>query len=178
MRKNLFLYLTLVCFIALVAIFVVDGYMGIYDTIYITYGEQVQTIEPDYWLEQGSMARPEVDQNGYYIYANRDEKIAFRHQVENRRLTRYQVDVEVSVWHSQQKILDLLSQPISLGTFNSAELKWVVDSSQFTPASIPTGQSYQYTIRIRRGDTERRIIVTVGPSLSVPVKPASEITAK
>lgn len=171
MRKNLFLSLTLVCFIALVAIFVVDGYMGIYDTIYITYSEQPLKVEPDYWLEQGRLASPEADQYGYYIYANRDEKIAFRHQIENRRLARYQVDVEVSVWHSQQKISDILFQPISVGVFNSAELEWVVDGSQFTPASIPTGQSYQYTIRIRRGDTERRIVVTAGPSLIVPVKP-------
>jgi hypothetical protein len=57
-RKNLFLCLTLACFVGLVAIFVVDGYTGIYDTIYITYGEQVQKVEPDYWLGQGRLAPP------------------------------------------------------------------------------------------------------------------------
>jgi len=52
MRRNLFLYLALTCFLALIVIFFVDGYMGIYDTTYITVGEQEQIIEPDYWLQQ------------------------------------------------------------------------------------------------------------------------------
>ena len=48
-RRNLFLYLTLVCFLGLIAIFIVDGYMGVYDTVYITAGEREQKIESDVW---------------------------------------------------------------------------------------------------------------------------------
>jgi len=48
MRRYLFLYLTLACFFGLVAIFIVDGYIGIYDTLYITAGEREQTIEADF----------------------------------------------------------------------------------------------------------------------------------
>ncbi|GAI56646.1 unnamed protein product, partial [marine sediment metagenome] len=44
MRKNLFLYLTLACFFGLIAIFIVDGYLGIYDTIYVTAGEQEERV--------------------------------------------------------------------------------------------------------------------------------------
>ena len=35
-RRNLFLYLTLACFLGIIAIFIFDGYVGIYDTIYVT----------------------------------------------------------------------------------------------------------------------------------------------
>ena len=50
-RRNLFLYLTLVCFFGLIAIFIIDGYMGIYDTVYITAGEREQKIESDVWRQ-------------------------------------------------------------------------------------------------------------------------------
>ena len=36
MRRHLFLYLALACFAGLIAISIVDGYMGIYNTVYIT----------------------------------------------------------------------------------------------------------------------------------------------
>ena len=51
-RKSLFLYLTLACFLGLIAIFVVDGYMGVYDTFYLTTGEYEQKIGPGSWLKQ------------------------------------------------------------------------------------------------------------------------------
>ena len=47
--RNRFLYLSIACFAGLVAIFVADGYMGIYDTIYVTEMEYEWRIEPDYW---------------------------------------------------------------------------------------------------------------------------------
>ena len=42
MRRHLFLYLALGCFAGLIAIFIVDGYVGIYDTVYVTAGEYEQ----------------------------------------------------------------------------------------------------------------------------------------
>ena len=44
-RRNLFLYLTIACFFGLIAIFIVDGYMGIYDILYVTTGEYEEKID-------------------------------------------------------------------------------------------------------------------------------------
>jgi hypothetical protein len=44
------LYLALACFAGLIAISIVDGYMGIYYTVYITTGEYEQEIKPESWL--------------------------------------------------------------------------------------------------------------------------------
>ena len=66
--RRLFLYLAIACFAALVAIFVVDGYMGVYDTLYVTVGEYEQEIEADYWER--------YDNNVWYTGARAGEKIA------------------------------------------------------------------------------------------------------
>jgi len=49
-RRYLFLYLALACVAGLTAIFIVDAYLGIYDTVYVTAREYTQKIEADYWL--------------------------------------------------------------------------------------------------------------------------------
>jgi hypothetical protein len=90
-RRNLFLYLTLACFIGLIAIFIVDGYMGIYDTIYVTTGEREQKIEPDFWLRQ---------EWAWSTGVNWDEKVFFGYEVDNRQFSAYSADIEASVWHS------------------------------------------------------------------------------
>lgn len=47
-RKTAHTYLALAHFLGIIAIFIVDGYMGIYDTIYATSGEYERKIEPDF----------------------------------------------------------------------------------------------------------------------------------
>lgn len=47
-RKTAHTYLTRAHFLGIIAIFIVDGYMGIYDTIYATSGEYERKIEPDF----------------------------------------------------------------------------------------------------------------------------------
>ena len=149
-RRNLFLYLTLACFFGLIAIFVVDGYMGIYDTIYITAGEREQTIEPDSWLRPDKIRSSGV---------NRGEKVFFRYEVDNRQFSSYTADIEVSVWHSQEKVRDLLLQQISVAAFDKGQLEWTMDTAELLPGDIPPEQSYEYTVIIKRGEIERRIIV-------------------
>ena len=85
-HRNLFLYLTLACFFGLIAIFIVDGYMGVYDTIYVTASERPQTIEADVWLRQDSF---------WSIGVNRDETASFRYEVDNRQFSNYTADIEV-----------------------------------------------------------------------------------
>ncbi len=161
-RKNLFLYLTLACFFGLITIFIVDGYMGIYDTVYITAGEREQKMEFDAWQRQDKFWSTGV---------NRGEKVFFRYEVDNRQFSSYTADIEASVWRSQENIRDLMSQPMSIAAFDKGQLEWVIDTAELLPGSIPPEQSYQYSVIIKRGEVERRIIVHVNP-LPYPPKPA------
>ena len=154
-RRNLFLYLTLACFFGLIAIFIVDGYMGIYDILSITAGEHEQKIEADHWLRQDRF---------WSTVTNRGDKVFFSYEVDNRQFSSYTADIEVSVWHSQEKVRDLLSQQIIISAFDKGQLEWVVDTAEFLPADIPPEQGYQYTVIIKRGKVERNIIVNINPS--------------
>ena len=157
-RRNLFLYLTLACFFGLIAIFIVDGYMGIYDTLYITTGEREQKIEADVWLRQD---------RAWSTGVNRGEKVFFRYEVDNRQFSSYTANVEVSLWRSQEKVRDVIAQPMEIGSFEKEQLEWAMGR---IPQDIPPEQGYQYTVIIKRGEIERRIIVNVNPS-PYPLKP-------
>jgi hypothetical protein len=175
-RKNLYLYLTIVCFVALLAIFIVDGYLGVYDTVYITTGEQSWTVEADVWQRQYPTYAPvpieyapmpvEVGKGVYLMPANREEKISFRYEVDNRLFSTYKADIEVSVWHGQEKVRDLISQPISIAAFDKGQLEWTVDNTELVPGSILPEQSYNYTVIIKRGEIERKIVVSINPLVS------------
>jgi len=161
-RRNLFLYLTLACFFGLITIFIVDGYMGIYDTIYVTAGEREQKIESDVWLRGDKFRSAGV---------NRGEKAFFRYEVDNRRFSSYTADIEVSVWRSQQKVRNLISQPILIDAFDKEQLEWEIDTAELLPGDIPPEQSYEYTVNIKRGEIERNIILRINPIPYLP-KPA------
>ena len=165
-RRNLFLYLTLVCFLGLIAIFIVDGYMGIYDTIHITAGEQEQEIEPDVWLRQDRYWSTGV---------NWGEKAFFRYEVDNRQFSSYTADIEVSVWRSQEKVRDLTSEQVSIPAFDKGQVEWVMDTKELLPGDTPPEQRYEYTVNIKMGEVERKIIVYINypayPSKSIPVPP-------
>jgi len=154
-RRNLFLYLTLACFLSLIAIFTFDGYMGIYDTLYITTGEQEQKIEADHWLRQDMFWSTGV---------NRGKTAFFRYEVDNRQFSGYAASIDVSMWHNQEKVRDLISQPISLAAFDKGQLEWVLDTSELLPADAPAEQGFQYTILIKRGEIERKIIAHINPN--------------
>jgi len=153
-RRNLFLYLALACLVGLLAIFVVDGYLGIYDTVYITAGEREEKIEPDFWLRQD---------RAWSVGANREQKVSFRYEVDNRQFSSYTADVEVAVWHSQQKVHDVTSQQISIAAFDKGQLEWEMDTPELLPGDIPPEQGYQYTVIIKRGEIERKVIVSINP---------------
>lgn len=108
-RRNLFLYLTLACFLGLIAIFIFDGYMGLYDTIYLTAGEREQKIETDVWRGQDTYWSAGV---------NRGEKVFFRYEVDNRQFSNYATEVKASIWHMQEKMLDVTTQKIDLASFD------------------------------------------------------------
>ena len=151
-RRNLYLYLTLACFVGLIAIFVVDGYLGIYDTIYIIAGEREEKVEPDFWLQQDG---------SWSIGVNQDEKAFFNYEVDNRQFSNYSAEIEVSVWRSQEKVCDLLSQQLTVGAFDKGQLEWVVDTTELLPSDTPPEQGYQYTVIIKRGEVERKVIMYI-----------------
>lgn len=158
MRKNLFLYLTLACFFGLIAIFVVDGYLGVYDTLYVTSGEYEEEIEADFWLRQ---------EWSWSTGVNWGEKVFLQYEVANHQFSGYSADVEASVWRGQEKVSDLGTYPVSIDPFAEAEVEWLVDTAELLPT--PSEQSYQYSILIKRGEIERKIIISIHP-VSYPPK--------
>ena len=167
--RNLFLYLTLACFFGLIAIIIVDGYMGIYDTVYITAGEYEQEISPDYWQGQrrGS-AYP------FYIGARWGEPAHFRYEIDNRRFSTYTSTVEVTVWQSNKKVIDLFSQDISVAAFDKVTMDWTLPAQELEGTGLEGGE---YTVKIKRGEVElgRGIVLSFRypeePVYPKPVRP-------
>lgn len=157
-HKNLFLYLTLACFLGIVIIFVFDGYMGVYDTLFFTAREYDQKIEADQWSQQvkfGYLPSTNVEWGG---------KVNFTYEVDNRVFSTYTADIEVTVWHNKEKVRDVVSQPISVASFDKGQLEWVVDTAELLPTDVPSEQGYQYTVVIKRAQIERKVIVDISPT--------------
>jgi len=128
--------------------------MGIYDTLYVPDGEREQKIEADDWRWWSEEERAEVGWG---------EKAFFRYEVDNRQFSSYTANIEVSVWHSKQKVRDLISQPMSIAAFDKGQLEWVIDTKELLPSGIPPEQGYEFTVIIERGEVKREIIVYVYP---------------
>ena len=58
---------------------------------------------------------------------------------------------------------DLIIQPMSISAFDKGESEWVIDNTEILPKDIPSEQSYQYTVIIKRGEIERRVVVSINP---------------
>ena len=143
-KRNLYLYLAIACFIGIIAIFV-DGYLGIYDTIYITTGEWERTVGEAY----------------YSIRADGDEKVVFRYELDNRRLLSYSTSIQASVWKENEKVLDLFSQDkLIIKPFDKAMVEWTLDSEELQSQGFYAGNYTEYTVKIERNGVERRIGVT------------------
>lgn len=151
-RRKLYLYLclALVCFIGLMATYFVDGYMGIYDTVYITVGERKQSsIELYQWLQ---------GEGRWTSRVRWGEEIKFEYKIDNRRFSTYSADVEVSVQLNQEKVCDLLSQHIAVAPFDKEQLNWVLDTVELEPSGAPSPkENYKYIVIIKNGELERQI---------------------
>jgi hypothetical protein len=153
--KYLFLYLTLACFLGIIAIFVFDGYMGVYDTVFITTGEYENEVDADTWFNRDTYWAGGVQWG---------EKIPFRYEVDNRWFSRYEDNVEVALWHSGEQVAELVDEEISLASFDKTELKWTVDTNDYVPPDVVSEQNYSFTVIIKRGELERSIIIYVEPT--------------
>jgi hypothetical protein len=163
-NSSLYLYLALVCFAGILAIFVVDGYLGIYDTIYITVQEREQVIEPDYWDQRWVKESYE----GYSLGARWGESIPFRYEIDNRSFSAYSVDVEVSVWRGGQKIIVLLdNREVLVAPFKKAIVDWTLRFEDLEEPTPVSGEYREYTVLIRLGEIERKIILSYYPESPV-----------
>ena len=149
--KNLYLYLALACFVGIVAIFVVDGYLGVYDTLYVTAQEREQEIEPDYWQ------RPRATEEGYGVAAEWGEPVCFRYEIDNRTFSTYLADVEASLWKSGEEVVELLDENISVASFGEATVVWTVRAEELEGAGFRVGE---YSVLIRHGEVERKIVLS------------------
>ncbi len=162
-HNNLFLYLTLACFLGIILIFIFDGYMGLYDSLKMDTGQYRQTIDADQWSQQ--------EKYGYLssVSVERGGSIDFTYKVENHRFSQYSDAVEVSLWHHNEKITDIITESLSVKSFDERELKWSLDTAELVPDDIPPEQGYNLNIVIERGEIEREIMVDIYSS-PYPIK--------
>ena len=151
-RKNIYLYLTLACFVGIIAIFIIDGYLGVYDTVHVQIGETERTIEPERWLRENYKPIYTVTDGG---------RVFFRYEIDNRQFSAYSADVKASVWLGQVKKGDLISQAITVDPFEKEEVKFGVVTNRIRPTNIPPTQNYQFSVVITSEEIERSIIVNV-----------------
>ena len=157
-KGNLFLYLALLCFIAIIAIFIADGYLGTYDTIYITASEYERKVEPDYWQRWA---------NGYYVSdVIWGEPVHFRYHIENRNFSAYSTAVEVSVWEEGEKVLDVFDKNISVAAFGDITMDWAISAQQLEGLGYTNS-----TVKIKHGEVEREIILSFRSAKSIPPPP-------
>ena len=150
--KNIFLILAVACFIGIILIFFFDGYMGLYDTLTMTSGEQTQSIAPEQWVN--------FEKNNFppQLYVNNTGIVSFSYKIDNRRFSSYQADVSISLWQNQQEIKDVLSQSINVKAFGQETLAWEIDPQAILPPNPVDGT---YTLEINRGDIQRDIVFYV-----------------
>ena len=129
--------------------------MGLYDTLSITTGEREQKIETD---------RLQKNETYWTTGTNQGDKASFTYEIDNRRFSSYTADIEVSLWQSQEKVRDLITQQISAGAFDKGQIEWTLDTTELIPGDSPPEQRYQYTIVIKRGELERKIIWDINPA--------------
>lgn len=163
-KKNLYLYGALLCFIGIIAVFFVDGYLGVYDTVYIKTMEQEQKIE----FETGRECKP-------YVTVRWDESVRFRYEIDNRSFFTYSVPVEVSLWHGEKKVTELLHENISVAPFDKETLVWILDTTRLEQ---PVGRNIHYTLKINRGATEREFIVVLTPIGEYSLPPPAPVPIK
>jgi hypothetical protein len=161
MKKYRFLYLALACFIAIVVIFVFDGYLGVYDSATIKTGEFTQEITAGTWP------------SGIYPYSvsgQSNQKMFFTYRIDNRWFGAYRKTLGVSLWQQNQKIQDLYQpQAVEISPFGRTTVEWSVDPAVL---NLEASRQEQFTIRIERDGTVREVIVSFyTPVTGTEIKP-------
>lgn len=166
MRKFLFLYLAVACFLAVVGIFVFDGYLGVYDSVTIKTGEYTQDIEAGSWPERYP----------YSVSSRADQSVFFTYRIDNRWFTTHETTIRASLWQENEPLKDLVSESQEIKPFDQTTLEWVLD-----PADLVLDKSRpgQFTVRIEQNGTVREIITSffspaLRPVEKIPPPPRAE----
>ena len=174
--RNLYLYLALLCFAGILVIFVIDGYLGIYDKLSFTIQEREQVIEPDQWQQRW------VQESGYSAGIRWGEPVQFKYQIDNRTFSTDSAAVSVTVWKGGEQLKQLLQENVIIPSFDQVTLNWTITDKDLGEAGLKTGEYGEYTIRITFGDIERKIILSYYPETPrypektpIPPVPAPEV---
>jgi hypothetical protein len=164
-KRGFYLHLAIVCFVGIIAVFVIDGYLGVYDTFYVTAGEHEQEIAPDYWLRSRH--------NGYsypfQVGAEWGQAVYFRYEIDNRCFSSYSTFIYASLWKEDKKLFDLFSGNRTIAAFHRTTVEWALDSDEFQSRGLSVGE---YTMKVERAGIERKIIVAYYVAHSELVYPA------
>jgi hypothetical protein len=152
LKRNIYLGLTLAFFLALISVFVFDGYMGVYDTVTVVTQEREETIEPEYWLRDGY---------SNYFWVDEGQDVSFHYELENRAFGSYQADVEVAIWFGESKQSVVLTDTVAIDSFDSYQWDWVIDTATLRPADVPEPYDYEFSVIITRDGVELRTVVQV-----------------
>lgn len=156
--KNRFLYLALVFFLGIIAVLVIDGYLGLYDTLKLRSGEgNEQVFEADYWQAEFN----------YAYFGTGGDTVSGAYTIDNRGLSDYSGHLTVILERNKELISELLAVDFTVGSFRVMEFNFSVDTALLAPVNgdVPL----EYSLIIRHGEVERRIIFTVS-RLPLPLK--------
>jgi hypothetical protein len=154
-HNNLFLFLALACFAGIILIFVFDGYIGLYDKMVIDNGQYKQNIEWDEW------ARQEKYGGSIGTSLEPGAQADFTYTIENHRFSEYTDVIEATLWYNREKVADLLSEKISVPSFDKAEVKWTIKSTDILPKDSSVNQNYFFVVKIKRGSLEREVNINI-----------------
>lgn len=151
-------------------IFVVDGYLGIYDKLSFTIQEREQVIEPDQWQQRW------VKKSGFSAGTRWGEPVRFKYRIDNRTFSSHSSAVGVTIWKGGEQLKQLLQENVNIPSFDEVTLNWTIADEDFGEAGLKTGEYGEYTVRITFGDVERKIILSYYPESpgypeKVPIRP-------
>lgn len=150
--RYLYFGLTLACFLAILCIFIIDGYLGVYDTLYITHEEHEQQIE----FESRQYVGAEGTYFGGEIVAG--ASALYRYQIDNRTFRPCEGELAVSLWKSGNKLADLLDRQIKVASFDSTAVEWTISSDKLAGVDTAAEEYTNYTVKISFAGKERRVI--------------------
>lgn len=149
-NKTLYLILAIACFIGIILIFFFDGYVGLYDTLTMDSGEQIQSINFD---QKNSGGR---DSFIPQLYPNTSGNVSLSYEIDNRNFSSYRSDIVVSIWRNQVKVADVFTGAVDVGAFKKDTVNWTIDTQDYVSQNATDGTSY--TLEIKRGDILRKVI--------------------
>jgi hypothetical protein len=168
--KYLYLGLALACFVGILSIFVVDGYLGVYDTLYISYAEYENRIEFDgeqHYQAGGAYYGGEIVQG---------ELVHFRYRIDNRTFSPCEGQLQVSLWKGGTWLTNLVDKGLKIPNFDKLVIDWTLSPEELPKADWPSEEYANYTVKISFAGKERKVVFGYRTrSIVPPPKPVSGI---